>query len=82
MENKIKLTLEQEITLSKSYDWCTKVIIKQARFLPLNTMWQAYPFKNTGMTKDGLAFMLDNMQTQMIECGNVEIANKQNYIFA
>ena len=74
-----QLTTKQEEVLSKSYDWCTAVITKQCRFLPLDTMWTAYPFKRTGLTKEGLSIMLSKMQAGLIEKGNVEIPVKQSY---
>lgn len=56
------MTKEQELYLNKSYDWAQKVITKQKRFLPLETMWAAYPFKNKGLTKEGLSILLNKMQ--------------------
>ena len=74
-----QLTEQQTQILSKSYDWCTAVITKQQRFLPLETMWTAYPFKRTGLNKEGLSVLLDKMQAGLIEKGNVEIPVKQQY---
>lgn len=79
MQTKTILTEDQEKILSKSYDWCSAVIVKQERFLPLETMWQAYPFKKTGLSKHGLSVLLDKMQTELIAKGNVEIPVKQQY---
>ncbi len=73
------LTTQQEEMLSKSYDWCTNVVGRQRRFLPIDTMWQAYPFKRNGLTKDGLSVLLDKMQTELENKGNVEIPVKQQY---
>lgn len=76
---KIILTEAQEMILSKSYDWCTNVIVKQQRFLPLETMWTAYPFKKTGLSKEGLGIMLSKMQSELAAKGNVEIPTPQKY---
>ena len=76
---KIILTEAQEAILSKSYDWCTNVIVKQQRFLPLEDMYKAYPFKKTGLTKEGLGIMLSKMQSELVAKGNVEITTLQKY---
>lgn len=61
-----KLTIEQENIFNKTYDWCASVITKQNRILPINTMWDAYPFKKNGMTKDGLTVMLSKMEDYLL----------------
>jgi hypothetical protein len=73
------LTEKQALYLSKSYDWAANVIAKQQRFLPIETMWQAYPFKENGLNKDGLTLLLDKMQNELENKGNVEIPIKQKY---
>jgi hypothetical protein len=75
----MKLSTQQEEILSKSYDWATNVIVRQQRFLPLDVMWTAYPFKKDGFSKEGLSIMLTKMQDGLIEMGNVEIPQPQKY---
>ena len=75
----MKLSTQQEEILSKSYDWATNVIVRQQRFLPLDEMWFAYPFKTNGLNKEGLSIMLNRMQIGLIEKGNVEVPNPQKY---
>ena len=79
MTNKVILTDQQESILSKSYDWCSAVIVRQNRFLPIDTMYEAYPYKKTGLSKYGLSVMLDKMQIELEAKGNVEIPVKQSY---
>lgn len=64
MKNLI-LTNKQEDILSNSYDWAVSVITRQKRILPLDTMWQAYPFKKDGLTKEGLTILLDKIKDQL-----------------
>jgi hypothetical protein len=78
--NTIQLNTEQSEILNKSYDWATNVIVKQQRFLPLETMWQAYPFKTNGLNKNGLSILLDKMQAELINKGNCEVINPIKYI--
>ena len=52
---------QQEI-LDKSYTWASNVVIKQKRFLDIDTMYIAYPFKKNGLTKEGLNILLENMK--------------------
>lgn len=55
------MTNKNEI-IEKSYDWATNVVIRQGRFLSINDMWIAYPFKKTGLTKEGLNLLLEEMK--------------------
>lgn len=75
----VQLTNNQEEILSKSYDWCSNVVVRQQRFLPLDEMWFAYPFKTNGLNKEGLSIMLTKMQDGLIEMENVEIPTMQKY---
>lgn len=57
-----QVTQTQQEILEKSYEWAANVVIRQKRFLDIDTMWIAYPFKKNGLSKEGLTVMLDYMK--------------------
>jgi hypothetical protein len=58
-------TTKQQEALSKSYDWCANVIARQGRILPLDEMWYAYPFKKSGLSKEGLSVLLNAIKSEL-----------------
>lgn len=56
------MTTQQEEIVSKSYDWLTKVLETQKRWLSDSDLWAAYPFKKTGLNKDGLMLLIAKMK--------------------
>jgi hypothetical protein len=60
----IDMTTEQEQIVSKSYDWLAKVLETQQRWLSDRDLWVAYPFKKTGLSKEGLSLLITKMKEQ------------------
>ena len=49
---------KQEKKISSCIEWLTSVTNKQGRILDSITLWNGYPFKRTGLTKEGFIYVL------------------------